>query len=65
MVKPAVSLAGLDTGLYDAERPEQLTAMCAHIHRLLAAGQTVMLQPYQAQIEREGETSLIFVEGLT
>jgi hypothetical protein len=64
VVKPAVSLAGLDTGLYDAERPEQLTAMCAHIHRLLAAGQTVMLQPYQAHIERDGETSLIFVEGL-
>ena len=64
VVKPAVSLAGLDTGLYDAERPEQSAAMCAHIHRLLPAGQTVMLQPYQAQIERDGETSLIFVDGL-
>jgi hypothetical protein len=64
VVKPAVSLAGLETGLYDAERPEQWEAMCAHVHRLLAAGRTVMLQPYQPQIERDGETSLIFIEGL-
>ena len=63
VIKPAVSLAGLETGLYDAERPEQWAAMCAHIHRLLAAERTVMLQPYQAQIEQNGETSLIFVEG--
>ena len=64
VIKPAISLAGLETGLYDAERPEQWAAMCAHIHRLLAAERTVMLQPYQAQIEQDGETSLIFVEGL-
>jgi hypothetical protein len=63
VVKPAVSLAGLDTGVYDAGRPEQGSAMRAHAGRLLTAGRTVMLQPYQAAIERDGETSLIFIEG--
>lgn len=63
VLKPAVSLAGLDTGVYDAGRPEQRAPMRTHADRLLAAGRAVMLQPYQAAIEREGETSLIFIEG--
>ena len=63
VLKPAVSLAGLDTSVYDAGRPDQRAPMRIHADRLLAAGRAVMLQPYQAAIEREGETSLIFIEG--
>jgi hypothetical protein len=35
----------------------------AHVRRLLNAGRTVMIQPYQASVDTQGEAGLIFLGG--
>ena len=63
VVKPAVSAGSLDTGRYDLARPEHRRLATAHAERLLDAGRTVMVQPYLAAIDIDGERSLLFVGG--
>jgi hypothetical protein len=63
VVKPAVSLAALDTGRYDFSDHEHRRLAYAHVRRLQQAGRVVMIQPYVAHIETEGETSLVFIAG--
>ena len=60
VVKPAVG-----AGSRDARRHARgaLDEMLAHLRPLLAAGRSMMLQPYLASVDRYGETALIFVEG--
>jgi hypothetical protein len=59
-VKPAVGAGARDTRRHArAARAEIL----AHIAPLLEAGRSVMLQPYQQRVDREGETALIFIDG--
>jgi hypothetical protein len=62
VVKPAVSLAALDTGRY--RLPAQRVLATDHVHRLLADGRAVMLQPYQAAVDEQGETSLVYLGGM-
>ena len=63
VIKPAVSIAAMDTGSYDlADRPQRGLA-AAHIRRLHAARRTVMVQPYQHAVDTEGETSLVYFGG--
>ena len=60
VVKPTVSGGGFETARY---RSEEADAALSHIDRLLAAGRTVMIQPYQAAVDTHGETGLIFLGG--
>jgi hypothetical protein len=63
VIKPAVSLASLDTGRYRLDDGSQRGLAVAHVRRLQLAGRTVMVQPYLAGVDTEGETSLVYVGG--
>ena len=63
VVKPTVSGGGFETARYrtgdrDAEREARF-----HVRRLLSAGRTAMIQPYQAAVDTHGEAGLIFLGG--
>jgi glutathione synthase/RimK-type ligase-like ATP-grasp enzyme len=60
VVKPTISGGGFETARY---RPEESDDARAHIRRLLEADRTVMIQPYQAAVDAQGETGLIFLGG--
>ena len=64
VVKPTVSGGGFETARY---RPAETSAAAndarAHVRRLLGAGRTVMIQPYQAAVDTHGEAGLIFLGG--
>jgi len=60
VVKPAVG-----AGARDARRHGRFARaqILAHIEPLLAAGRSVMLQPYLESVDRDGETALMYVNG--
>jgi hypothetical protein len=60
VVKPAVG-----AGARDARRHARTAraAAGAHIAALLAAGRSVLLQPYLGSVDRDGETALMYFEG--
>lgn len=60
VVKPAVGAGSRDAARY-ARGEEQVAA--DHLERLLQAGRSVLLQPYLTQVDREGETALIYFGG--
>ena len=66
VVKPTVSGGGFETARYPAEgdeRAQPANDARPHIERLLNAGRTVMIQPYQAAVDTDGEAGLIFLGG--
>ena len=60
VVKPAVG-----AGSRDARRHARadIDEILAHLQPLLAAGRSMMLQPYLESVDHEGETALVFIEG--
>jgi hypothetical protein len=60
VVKPATSGGAFETARY---QPGEAEAARDHILRLLGAGRTVMIQPYQAAVDTLGEVGLVFLEG--
>ena len=58
VVKPSISGGSKDTARWDD--PDDVYA---HSEELLAAGRTVMVQPYIPSVDSEGETALIFFGG--
>src|SRR5262249_1481807 len=60
VVKPAVSNGAQDTAWYRAG--DEDVARC-HVRRLLASGRAVLIQPYLADVETEGEAALVFIGG--
>jgi len=60
VVKPSISAGGRHTARY---HPEEISVAVAHVRRLVGRGQTVMVQPYIASVDSEGETKLVFIEG--
>jgi hypothetical protein len=63
VIKPAVSIASLDSGRYRLADADQRHLAVAHVGRLQAQTRTVMVQPYVRGIDVEGETSLVFFAG--
>jgi hypothetical protein len=61
VVKPAVSAGSRDTNRYRAGDHDELAA--GHATALLAAGRTVMVQPYLSQVDTYGETAMFFFGG--
>lgn len=59
VVKPTVS-----AGSNNTERHSDPGAARAHIGSLLAAGMTAMVQPYQRFIDDNGETGLVYFDGV-
>lgn len=63
VLKPSVGAGSVDAALFDFAAPDEAALARAHAERLLAAGQTVMIQPYLELIEQHGETALMFFGG--
>jgi glutathione synthase/RimK-type ligase-like ATP-grasp enzyme len=57
VVKPAVGSGGWWAARYAQSAPE---ASQRHVASLHAAGQTVLLQPYQRAVDTAGETAMVF-----
>jgi glutathione synthase/RimK-type ligase-like ATP-grasp enzyme len=60
VVKPSVGAGSRDAQRYGRE--ERAVAL-AHAQRLLAAGRSVLLQPYLDRVDAQGETALIWFDG--
>ncbi|MCI7552291.1 MAG: glutathione synthetase [Actinomycetaceae bacterium] len=64
VVKPAVSSGGRDTGRYTATDAKSRADAIEHALAELSEGHSVMVQRYLEEIDRQGETSLIYFNGL-
>ena len=64
VVKPAVSAGATDTARYALSDPAEATVARDHVERLLAAGRTVMVQPYCDGVDERGETRLVYIGGI-
>jgi hypothetical protein len=62
VLKPSVGAGSLDADRFKLEDPAARTRAIDHVNRLLARGQTVMIQPFAAAIETVGETGVILIE---
>ncbi|MDH5822978.1 hypothetical protein QFW77_08245 [Luteimonas sp. RD2P54] len=60
VVKPAVGAGARDAQRHTAQ---QEVAAAGHLARLLDAGRSVLLQPYLAEVDRHGETALVYLGG--
>jgi hypothetical protein len=60
VIKPAVGVGSRDAARY---RREEASRAADHLHRLLAAGRSALLQPYLGRVDEVGETALILVDG--
>lgn len=63
VIKPTVSAGSRDTGRYDAGETTSRAQAITHAKNLLSDGRHVMVQHYFEQVDRIGETAVIFVEG--
>lgn len=60
VVKPAVGAGSRDAQRYARD---QHAAAATHVARLLDGGRSVLLQPYLASVDKDGETALMFFNG--
>jgi O-ureido-D-serine cyclo-ligase len=60
VVKPASGAGSRDAARY---RREDVEPALDHLRRLLAAGRSVMLQPYLARVDQHGETAVLYLGG--
>lgn len=60
VVKPAVGAGSKDAASYG---PDQHDLALAHVARLHAAGQVVLVQPYLRSVAAEGEWALLYFQG--
>jgi len=63
VLKPSVGAGTLDADRFDLGDAGERARAIAHAERLLAAGQSVMVQPFARAIEQAGETGVILVDG--
>lgn len=63
VIKPTVSAGSRDTGRYDAGQTPSRSLAITHAKNLLAVGRRVMLQRYLTQVDTQGETALVYVDG--
>jgi hypothetical protein len=60
VVKPAVSMGGVDTHMFG---PDQTRAASDQVAALNSEGRTAMIQPYRADIDESAETGMIYIRG--
>ncbi|MBD8060118.1 hypothetical protein IC607_14180 [Cellulomonas sp. JH27-2] len=63
VIKPTVSAGSRDTGRYQADVTTSRSLAIMHAKNLLGVGRRVMIQRYLRQVDTEGETALVFVNG--
>ena len=61
VVKPSVSAGSRDTARFTAGDEERAAALVDRIH---AGGRTAMVQPYLHAVDDEGETALLYFDGV-
>jgi glutathione synthase/RimK-type ligase-like ATP-grasp enzyme len=61
VVKPSVGAGSRDAQRYGHEERAQAIA---HARRLLDAGRSVLLQPYLDRVDAQGETALVYIDGI-
>ncbi len=64
VVKPSVGAGSNGAGRFDAAVDGELGAAMAHAAALHDAGRTVMVQPYLADVDTAGETSLVYFDAM-
>lgn len=64
VVKPAVSSGGRGTGRYTATDAQSRSDAIMHAQHELDRGRSVMVQRYLSEIDRSGEISLIYLNGV-
>ncbi|MDO4888075.1 MAG: glutathione synthetase [Actinomycetaceae bacterium] len=64
VVKPAVSSGGRGTGRYTATDPTSRGEAIHHAMQELEQGHSVMVQRYLEEIDRSGEVSLVYLNGM-
>ena len=60
VVKPAIGAGSRDAARYARG---EVTAALQHVQRLIGAGRSVMLQPYLARVDAQGETAVLYLGG--
>ena len=60
VAKPAVGAGSRDARRHASTARDEILA---HLRPLLAAGRSMMLQPYLEGVDRDGETALVFIAG--
>jgi hypothetical protein len=60
VVKPTISAGARDSAAYGGEAAEAR----AHVGSLSARGRVAMVQPYVSTVDTEGETALLFFDGV-
>jgi O-ureido-D-serine cyclo-ligase len=60
VVKPAIGAGSRDAARYARDEAGQALR---HVQRLLDAGRSVMLQPYLARVDAQGETAVLYLGG--
>ncbi len=60
VVKPNVSAGARDTGRFGPAKHAEATAL---IERIRASGRVALVQAYLADVDRRGETALVFIAG--
>ena len=63
VLKPSVGAGSVDAALFDFAAAHEAGLARAHAERLLAGGQTVLVQPYLERIDQHGEAALMFFGG--
>jgi O-ureido-D-serine cyclo-ligase len=60
VVKPAIGAGSRDAARYRSSERERALE---HVHRLVAAGRSLMLQPYLSRVDEHGETAVLYLGG--
>jgi len=60
VVKPAVGAGSRDAARYGHD---EASAARGHVQRLVEAGRSVLLQPYLARVDVQGETAVLYLGG--
>jgi hypothetical protein len=63
VIKPAVGAGSKDAGRYRLDDPEHRRLAAEHLDRLRSGQRVTMVQPYLAEVDRCGETALVFLAG--
>ncbi|MGX7679800.1 ATP-grasp domain-containing protein [Jatrophihabitans sp. DSM 45814] len=63
VVKPSVGAGSRGAGRFDAASSSERDRALAHADQLHAAGRSLLIQPYLEQVDEDGETALIYLDG--
>lgn len=63
VIKPAIGAGSKDAARYRLDSGDERRRAVEHLVALLAADRSVMLQPYLASVDAEGETAMVYLDG--